>query len=125
MSFLHKDQVQDFYLDYIEKLQVIKEKLNRPLTYAEKIIFTHFAKAGFEVQRGKSSVALQVDRVAMQDATAQMAILQFILTGKKSVVVPTTVHCDHLIAARVGAAQDLAEANLQNQEVYQFLKIGR
>ena len=122
MSFLHKDQVQDFYLDYIEKLQVIKEKLNRPLTYAEKIIFTHFAKAGFEVQRGKSSVALQVDRVAMQDATAQMAILQFILTGKKSVVVPTTVHCDHLIAARVGAAQDLAEANLQNQEVYQFLK---
>ena len=122
MSFLKQDQVQDFYLDYIEKLEVIKEKLNRPLTYAEKILFTHFAKAEFQVQRGKSSIPLQVDRVAMQDATAQMAILQFMLTGKKSVVVPTTVHCDHLIAAKVGAAQDLAEANLQNKEVYQFLK---
>lgn len=122
MSFLNKEQVQDFYLDYIEKLQVIKEKCNRPLTYAEKILFTHFAKAEFEVQRGKSSIALQVDRVAMQDATAQMAILQFMLTGKKSVVVPTTVHCDHLITAKLGAQQDLEEAQIQNNEVYQFLK---
>ena len=107
MSFLNQDNIQDFYLDYIEKLQFIKEKLNRPLTYAEKIIFTHFAKEEFEsshstglqtsfiheskysalngreyfdVQRGKSSIPLQVDRVAMQDATAQMAILQFMLT---------------------------------------------
>ncbi len=122
MSFLNQDQVQDFYLDYIEKLQVIKEKLNRPLTYAEKILFTHFTKAEFQVQRGKSNISLQVDRVAMQDATAQMAILQFMLTGKKSVVVPTTVHCDHLITAKMGAQQDLEEANIQNKEVYQFLK---
>ena len=120
--FLNKDHINDFYLDYIERLQVIKEQLNRPLTYAEKILFTHFAKGEFEIQRGKSSIPLQVDRVAMQDATAQMAILQFMLTGKKSVAVPTTVHCDHLIAARVGAVQDLEEANLQNKEVYQFLK---
>ena len=122
MSFLNNDQVQDFYLDYIEKLQAIKEKLNRPLTYTEKILFTHFAKGEFEIQRGKSSIPLQVDRVAMQDATAQMAILQFMLTGKKSVVVPTTVHCDHLITAKLGAVQDLEEANIQNKEVYQFLK---
>ena len=122
MSFLNNDQVQDFYLDYIEKLEVIKEKLDRPLTYTEKILFTHFAKAEFQVERGKSSIPLQVDRVAMQDATAQMAILQFMLTGKKSVVVPTTVHCDHLITAKIGAAKDLEEANIQNKEVYQFLK---
>src|SRR3989338_3880088 len=122
MSFLNNDQVQDFYLDYIEKLQAIKEKLNRPLTYTEKILFTHFAKGEFEIQRCKSSIPLQVDRVAMQDATAQMAILQFMLTGKKSVVVPTTVHCDHLITAKLGAVQDLEEANIQNKEVYQFLK---
>ena len=122
MSFLKQDQVQDFYLDYLEKLEVIKEKLNRPLTYAEKILFTHFAKAEFQVQRGKTSIPLQVDRVAMQDATAQMAILQFMLTGKRSVLVPTTIHCDHLIAAKVGAVKDLEEANLQNKEVYQFLK---
>jgi len=120
--FLNQDQIQDFYLDYIEKLQAVKEKLNRPLTYAEKILFTHFSKAEFDVQRGKSSIALQVDRVAMQDATAQMAILQFMLTGKKSVVVPTTVHCDHLITAKIGAEQDLEEANIQNKEVYRFLK---
>ncbi|MDP3698000.1 MAG: aconitate hydratase [Nanoarchaeota archaeon] len=122
MSFLNQDQVQDFYLDYIEKLEVIKEKLNRPLTYTEKILFTHFSKPEFQVTRGKTSIPLLVDRVAMQDATAQMAILQFMLTGKKSVLVPTTIHCDHLIAAKLGAQQDLAEANLQNKEVYQFLK---
>ena len=122
MSFLDQDKIQDFYLDYIEKLEVIKEQLNRPLTYAEKILFTHFAKGEFAIQRGKSSIPLQVDRVAMQDATAQMAILQFMLTGKKSVVVPTTVHCDHLITAKLGAQSDLEEANLQNKEVYQFLK---
>jgi len=120
--FLNKDHINDFYLDYIERLQVIKEQLNRPLTYAEKILFTHFSKPEFEIQRGKSSLPLQVDRVAMQDATAQMAILQFMLTGKKSVVVPTTVHCDHLITAKLGAQPDLEEANLQNKEVYQFLK---
>ena len=122
MSFLNQDQIKDFYLDYIEKLQVIKEQLGRPLTYAEKIIFTHFAKGKFDIQRGKSNIPLQVDRVAMQDATAQMAILQFMLTGKKSVMIPTTIHCDHLIAAKVGAVQDLEEANIQNKEVYQFLK---
>ena len=122
MSFLNKEQINDFYLSYAEKIKVIKEKLNLPLTYAEKILFTHFAKADFQVERGKSNIPLKVDRVAMQDATAQMAILQFMLTGKKSVVVPTTVHCDHLIAAKLGAQQDLEEANLQNKEVYQFLK---
>ena len=122
MPFLNPDQIQEFYLDYIKKLQVVKEKLHRPLTYAEKILFTHFAKAEFTVQRSKSSIPLQVDRVAMQDATAQMAILQFMLTGKRSVAVPTTVHCDHLITAKVGATKDLEEANIQNKEVYQFLK---
>ncbi len=122
MPLLNPDQIQDFYLDYIEKLQTVKEKLNRSLTYAEKILFTHFAQPEFQVTRGKSNISLQVNRVAMQDATAQMAILQFMLTGKKSVAVPTTVHCDHLITAKVGAAQDLEEANIQNKEVYQFLK---
>src|SRR3989338_5546079 len=120
--FLNKDHINDFYLDYLARLPVIHEPLPRPLTYAEKILFTHFSKPEFEIQRGKSSLPLQVDRVAMQDATAQMAILQFMLTGKKSVVVPTTVHCDHLITAKLGAQPDLEEANLQNKEVYQFLK---
>ncbi len=122
MSFLQPEQIKNFYLDYLGKLQEVKEKLNRPLTYAEKILFTHFSTSEFQVQRGKTSIPLQVDRVAMQDATAQMAILQFMLTGKKSVLVPTTIHCDHLIAAKIGAAPDLEEANLQNKEVYQFLK---
>ena len=87
MPFLNPDQIQEFYLDYIKKLQVVKEKLHRPLTYAEKILFTHFAKAEFTVQRSKSSIPLQVDRVAMQDATAQMALLQFILTERDILII--------------------------------------
>ena len=95
----------------------------RPLTLTEKILVAHvkdFASSSFV--RGKSYLTLQPDRVAMQDATAQMAILQFMQAGRDTVAVPTTVHCDHLIQARVGIAKDMQEALAANQEVYDFLR---
>jgi aconitate hydratase len=94
----------------------------RSLSLAEKILVSHLADPTLLPQRGVDVVGLRPDRVAMQDATAQMAILQFISSGRKAVAVPTTVHCDHLIQARVGAAQDLAAANDGNREVYEFLR---
>jgi aconitate hydratase len=96
--------------------------LGRPLTLAEKILVTHLADAGIPAPvRGRSYVELRPDRVAMQDATAQMALLQFMTAGLPAVQVPTTVHCDHLILARDGAAADLAVAEDVNREVYDFL----
>ena len=99
-----------------------REALGRPLTLAEKILFAH--RADHEAAaptRGKTMGQLHPDRVAMQDATAQMAILQFISAGLPTVALPTTVHCDHLIRGRDGADADLATANVENGEVYDFL----
>ena len=99
-----------------------RRRLGRPLTLAEKILFNHLADPeGQPLDRGRSYAEFRVDRVAMQDATAQMALLQFMSAGLPEVQVPTTVHCDHLIQARVGARADLAAAQEVNREVFDFL----
>jgi aconitate hydratase len=96
--------------------------LGRPLTLAEKILYAHlYAPTTTPYERGKSYVEFAPDRVAMQDATAQMALLQFMTCGRDQVAVPSTVHCDHLIQAKVGATEDLATAIDTNKEVYDFL----
>ncbi|KAF2827719.1 aconitate hydratase [Ophiobolus disseminans] len=113
------------YINYkkmSENLQIVRGRLNRPLTFAEKILYSHLDDPhGQEIERGKSYLKLRPDRVACQDATAQMAILQFMSAGMPSVATPTTVHCDHLIEAQVGGAKDLARAQDINKEVYNFL----
>jgi len=121
MAFLDETTVKSFYKGYAARLAAVRGKVKRPLTYAEKLLYTHM-QAAEACARGKDTLTLAVDRVAMQDATAQMVVLQFMLAGKKTVAVPTTVHCDHLIAARQGASEDLQEALLANDEVYRFLK---
>src|SRR5690606_36378035 len=95
----------------------------RPLTLAEKILYAHLYNALPETPygRGESYVDFAPDRVAMQDATAQMALLQFMQAGKETTAVPSTVHCEHLIQAEVGASKDLARALDVNKEVYDFL----
>ncbi len=100
-----------------------REKLGRALTLAEKILIAHLRNLSAQrFERGTSYLALQPDRVAMQDATAQMAILQFMQARRDTVAVPTTIHCDHLIQARVGASQDMKAALEANREVYDFLR---
>jgi aconitate hydratase len=100
----------------------IRRRLGRPLTYAEKVFLGHLDDAENEdLEPGRSYVATRPDRVAMQDATAQMALLQFMLAGRDSTAVPTTVHCDHLIQAHVGAEPDMRSAAETNREVYDFL----
>ena len=100
-----------------------RRKLGRALTLAEKILASHARDLGLqEFARGRSTLTLRPDRIAMQDATAQMAILQFMQAGRDTVAVPTTLHCDHLIQARVGAAADLHAALEANREVYEFLR---
>jgi hypothetical protein len=105
-----------------ENLAIVRSRLNRPLTYAEKILYSHLDDPeGQEIERGSSYLKLRPDRVACQDATAQMAILQFMSAGMPAVANPTTVHCDHLIEAQVGGEKDLARAVSINKEVYDFL----
>ena len=105
------------------KLSEIRKVVNRPLTYTEKVLYSHlYDKATKEFSGGKDYVELAPDRVAMQDATAQMALLQFMSAGRKTTAVPSTVHCDHLIQAQVGAVDDLNRANTENKEVYDFLE---
>ena len=114
--------VRKFYKSYPRRLRRVRERLRRPLTLAEKILYAHLTDpAGQEPARGKSYLQLNPDRVAMQDVTAQMAILQFISSGRPRVAVPTTVHLDHLVVARLGAAADLPAALEENREVYEFL----
>ncbi|HEX5136464.1 MAG TPA: aconitate hydratase [Planctomycetota bacterium] len=98
-----------------------RKRLGRPLTYAEKILFLHLADAEQTLERGRSWTLFRVDRVAMQDATAQMALLQFMQTGRARVAVPSTIHCDHLIRAETGAVSDLERAETEHGEVYRFL----
>ncbi|KAL9019490.1 MAG: hypothetical protein Q9185_003282 [Variospora sp. 1 TL-2023] len=113
------------YINYkkmSENLAVVRSRLNRPLTYAEKVLYSHLDDPhGQDIERGKSYLRLRPDRVACQDATAQMAILQFMSANLPSVATPTTVHCDHLIEALEGGDQDLARAQSTNKEVYNFL----
>jgi aconitate hydratase len=116
-------QPQDLYPRLAALHARVRERLGRGLTLAEKILYSHLSDGGVsDPSRGESYVDLAPDRVALQDATAQMALLQFTLTGRDQVSVPTTVHCDHLIRAHAGAGSDLAVANDENSEVYAFLK---
>ena len=118
------DLVREVYGRLAERVAVGRHQLGRPLTFAEKILYNHLDSAylGGAVERGRSYADFRPDRVAMQDATAQMALLQFTTAGLPEVAVPTTVHCDHLIQARVGATEDLAAAIDTNAEVYDFLR---
>jgi aconitate hydratase A / 2-methylisocitrate dehydratase len=117
------DVIKKVYQNYKNKIDEARKVLNRPLTYAEKVLYSHlWNKPEKEYTRGKDYVELSPDRVAMQDATAQMALLQFMSAGRKSTAVPSTVHCDHLIQAQVGAKDDLLRANEENKEVYDFLE---
>jgi len=106
-----------------EKIKLIKNKLNRPLTLTEKILYSHLAadEPLNNYNRAVDYVNFSPDRVAMQDATAQMALLQLLNSGRKTVAVPSTVHCDHLIQAHIEAITDLKTANETNREVYDFL----
>ncbi len=116
------DLIQRVYKELPGKIEAARTLLGRPLTLAEKILYSHTAEAATGAyERGKDYVNFAPDRVAMQDATAQMALLQFMTCGRDQVAVPSTVHCDHLIQAKVGADQDLATAVDVNKEVYAFL----
>ena len=117
------EMLQGFYQGLSDNLSQIKAKLNRPLSYAEKVLFMHADKAVLSgpLVRGETYSFFHPDRVAMQDATAQMAVLQFMQAGRKKVAVPSTIHCDHLIQAKIGAEADLEIAMDSNGEVYDFL----
>lgn len=110
------------YKQLQEKLKQVKDKLARPLTLSEKILYSHLDDVkNQDIVRGESYLKIRPDRVAMQDATAQMAILQFISSGLPRVCVPSSIHCDHLIEAKLGASTDLTKAKEVNKEVYDFL----
>ena len=117
------EMIKAKYSTFKLKVQETRKVLGRNLTYAEKVLYTHLWDENVKnFERGKDYVELSPDRVAMQDATAQMALLQFMHSGKKTTAVPSTVHCDHLIQAKIGAEEDLAEAIDENKEVYDFLE---
>lgn len=118
------DMIKEVYARFPERIEAARKAVGRPLTLSEKILYAHLwdGEANKEFERGKSYVDFAPDRVAMQDATAQMALLQFMQAGKKKVGVPSTVHCDHLIQARVGAEKDLQESLNKNNEVFNFLE---
>ena len=121
---LDKAMLQEFYASYANKVSVVRKAVGHPLTYAEKVLYAHlYAKTDLRAyQRGVDYVDFRPDRVAMQDATAQMALLQFMNAGKSRVAVPASVHCDHLILANQGTDTDLPVAMQQNKEVYDFLR---
>jgi len=117
------EMIQEVYKNFRQKLNATRKIVNRPLTYAEKVLYVHlWDNATKELVRGKDYAELSPDRVAMQDATAQMALLQFMSANKETTAVPSTVHCDHLIQAQVGAKDDLLRATDENKEVYDFLE---
>ncbi len=116
------EMVQNVYKKTAERVAVVRNRLNRPLTLGEKILFGHLDDPqNQELVRGESFLLLRPDRVAMQDATAQMALLQFMLAGKDEAAVPSTVHCDHLIQAYKGKDADMNASNMSNKEVFEFL----
>jgi len=118
------DMIKRVYANMAKKVDAARAVVNKPLTLSEKILYSHLwdgtpAKA---YTRGKDYVDFAPDRIACQDATAQMALLQFMQAGKPKVAVPTTVHCDHLIQAKSGASADLKSANNTSAEVFNFLE---
>lgn len=117
------DMIKKVYAKYEERVTAARQLVNKPLTLTEKILYTHLweGNAQQSYDRGVSYVDFAPDRVAMQDATAQMALLQFMQAGRPKVAVPSTVHCDHLIRAKEGAEQDLAVATTESREVFDFL----
>jgi len=117
------EMIKKVYADLPEKISKIRQTVNHPLTLAEKILYAHLHSDNplQKFERGKNYVDFAPDRVAMQDATAQMALLQFMQAGRPKVAVPSTVHCDHLIQAKEGAETDLQTAIQTNKEVYDFL----
>ena len=118
------DMLRSFYSNFPKRVDAAREQVGRPLTLAEKILYAHLYEESdiCPFRRGEDYVNLRPDRVAMQDATAQMALLQFMNAGKSQSAVPATVHCDHLIQANMGAKTDIATATQSNSEVYDFLK---
>jgi aconitate hydratase len=117
------EMIKKVYNELPAKIEAARKVLNRPLTLTEKILYAHLHTDSplQNFERGNSYVDFAPDRVAMQDATAQMALLQFMQAGRAKAAVPSTVHCDHLIQARDGAADDLSRATSESQEVYDFL----
>jgi aconitate hydratase len=120
------DMIKKVYSQLSERIRATRKLLNKPLTLTEKILYSHLftGAPSKEYIRGKSYVDFALDRVAMQDATAQMVLLQFMLAGKAKTAVPSTIHCDHLIQAKLGAAKDLETAKDVNKEVYDFMASG-
>lgn len=117
------EMIKKVYENMPARIEAARKTLGRPLTLAEKILYSHL-DATFDVkdyERGKAYVDFNPDRVAMQDATAQMALLQFMQAGRPTVAVPSSVHCDHLIQAKVGANADLTRAKTESEEVFNFL----
>lgn len=123
MKVFDLDMIKAVYAAMPERIKAARKHLGRPLTLTEKILYSHLSEALPEkpYERGKAYVDFNPDRVAMQDATAQMALLQFMQAGKAKAAVPSTVHCDHLIQAKLGAVADLKTANDTNKEVFDFL----
>ncbi len=124
MATFDVNMIRELYAKFPDRVAKARQLLGKPLTLTEKILYTHLWENNFPNTphaRGNDYVDFAPDRVAMQDATAQMALLQFMTAGRKKVAVPSTVHCDHLILAKNGAAADLAEAIDTNREVYDFL----
>ncbi len=117
------EMIRKVYAEMPSSINKAREITGKPLTFTEKILYSHLIdkEIGKPYQRGNSYVDFSPDRVAMQDATAQMALLQFMQTGKQKAAVPSTVHCDHLIQAKIGALEDLKTAEKSNKEVYDFL----
>ena len=117
------EMIKKVYANMTSRVDAARELVGRPLTLTEKILYNHLweGQPNATFKRGVDYVDFAPDRVACQDATAQMALLQFMHAGKKTVAVPTTVHCDHLILAKNGAKSDLAVANDQSKEVFDFL----
>lgn len=118
------EMIKNTYANYKQRVDKAREVVGKPLTHSEKILYTHLwdGEATQAYERGNSYVDFAPDRIALQDATAQMALLQFMQAGKPKVAVPTTAHCDHLIQAKVGADIDLANALDQSSEVFSFLE---
>ncbi len=117
------EMIQKLYSNFSTRIDAARKATGKSLTLTEKILYAHLwqGDATIAFERGKDYVEFAPDRVAMQDATAQMALLQFMQAGRTKVAVPSTVHCDHLIQAEVGAVEDLSKAKIQNKEVYDFL----
>lgn len=118
------DMIKKTYANYKQRVDKAREVVGKPLTHSEKILYAHLwdGEATQAYERGKSYVDFAPDRIALQDATAQMALLQFMQAGRSKVAVPTTTHCDHLIQAKSGAETDLASALDQSSEVFKFLE---